>query len=158
MATLYVKTMKQFSELAIKILAVYLVLNYLGNALPLFLAPESWSNGEPLPVAPIIGWVVVPVIAGILLWILAPQIARKLFRSTEEDTAISEKGLVVAGTFLIGVYWALKSVGVIVGQLFAMGTVNYGYVAVLVIALVLILGGRFVAIFYHRLRTAGTSV
>ena len=150
--------MKQFSELAIKILAAYLVLNNLGNAFPLFLAPESWGNGEPLPIAPVIGWVVVPAIAGIVLWVLAPQIAHKIFSASEQDTAISENGLVVAGTFLIGIYWALKSVGVIVGQLFAMGTVNYGYVAVLVVSLALVLGGRFVATVYDRLRTAGTGV
>ncbi|WP_444901888.1 hypothetical protein ACJJIG_00980 [Microbulbifer sp. SSSA007] len=150
--------MKQFSELTIKILAAYLVLSNLGNALPFIIAPASWGISGPIPIAPVLGSIVVPAVIGIILWVLAPKIAPKIIRSTDGDASISEKGLVAAGTFLIGVYWALKSVGVIVGQLFTQGTINYGYVTVLLISLAMIFGGRFVTTMYHRLRTAGTGV
>ncbi|BBM00116.1 hypothetical protein [Microbulbifer sp. GL-2] len=150
--------MMQFSELAIKILAAYLVLNNLGNVLPFIITLKSSDSGQSIPIISVAGWVVIPFVIGIVLWILAPKIARKTIVSSDGDAAISEAGLVVAGTFLIGVYWALKSVGVVVGQLFSLGTINYGYVAVFIISLVLVLGGRFVVTMYHRLRTAGTGL
>jgi len=150
--------MMQFSELAIKILAAYLALNNLGNFLPFIITLRSSDSGESMPIAVVVGWVVIPVIIGIVLWVLAPKIASKIILPSERDTAISEKGLVAAGTFLIGVYWALKSVGVVVGQLFSMGTINYGYAAVFIISLMLVLGGRFFVSVYHRLRTAGTGL
>lgn len=152
------KTMKQFSELAIKILAAYLVLNNLGNTLPLIIAGKSWGSGESIPFAVLVGWAVIPAAIGIILWVLAPRIVHRIIRSDEGDTSISEKGLVVAGTFLIGIYWALKSVGVIFGQNFSVGTVNYGYIAVFLISLALIFGGRFISMVYSKLRTAGTGV
>lgn len=150
--------MKQFSELAIKILAAYLALNNLGNFFPFVITPTSWGSGETIPIAAVVGWVVIPAVIGITLWVLAPKIASKIIISSEGDAVISERGLVAAGTFIIGVYWALKSVGIIVAQLFSVGTINYGYAAVFVISLILILGGRFVVTAYHRLRTAGTGV
>ncbi len=57
----------------------------------------------------------------------------------------------VAGVFLIGVYWALKSVGIILSQFLNGGTVDYGYVSVLLISVFLILGGKFITNMYHKL-------
>ncbi|GAB2899528.1 hypothetical protein GCM10027180_31930 [Microbulbifer echini] len=126
--------------------------------MPLLLASGAWINREGAPVILVVGLAVIPIIMGILLWIYAPKIADKKISSSVKDDAISEGGLVVAGVFLIGVYWALKSVGIILSQFLNSGTVDYGYVSVLLISVFLILGGKFITNMYHKLRTAGTGV
>ncbi|MDP5211283.1 hypothetical protein [Microbulbifer sp. 2205BS26-8] len=150
--------MKQFSELAIKILAAYFILGNLGNASPLLFVPEFWESKELVPTVPFIAMLAAPIVIGIFLWILAPNIAQKIISSYEGETAISEHGLIIAGTFLIGVYWALRSIGIVIGEISTNGSIDYGNIAVFLISLVLILGGKFITSFYRWLRTAGSGV
>ncbi|WKD49100.1 hypothetical protein [Microbulbifer spongiae] len=150
--------MKQFSELLIKILAAYLILRNLGNASPLFFLPEFWEREESLPIAPFVVFLLAPILIGIVLWVLAPKIAQKIINSDENDAAISERGVVVAGTFLIGVYWALRSIGIVISEISTTRSIDFGNVAVFVISLALILGGKFITSFYRWLRTAGTGI
>ncbi|MFS1524510.1 hypothetical protein ACL7TT_10415 [Microbulbifer sp. 2304DJ12-6] len=134
--------MKQFSELVIKILAAYFILGNLGNASPLLFVPEFWTSKEFVPTVPFVAMLVAPIVIGIFLWILAPNIAQKLSSPCEGEAAISEHGLVIAGTFLIGVYWALRSIGIVIGEISNNGSIDYGNIAVFLISLVLILGGN----------------
>ncbi|MFA0813851.1 hypothetical protein [Microbulbifer epialgicus] len=143
--------MIQFSVLAIKIFAAYLVLSNLGNSLPLFFQPGARVEA---PTWALIGWLIIPLVIGIALWFCASTIAQKIISVDAEETSLSEDGLVAAGTFLIGIYWALRSVGAIVGQLSSVGTVNYGYVIVFIISVLLIFGNKTIIRIYRKLRTA----
>ena len=149
--------MKQFSELAIKIFSAYLVLSNVGNIIPLFFPPAGWGTQSDVPIWPLIGWLGIPLTIGIVLWFLASSIAQKIIGKEGEDSSLSEDGLVAAGTFLIGTYWALRSVGTVVGQLSSVGTVNYGYVTVFAISVLLICGNKSITRMYRKLRTAGTT-
>ncbi|AOS97725.1 hypothetical protein AUP74_02317 [Microbulbifer aggregans] len=151
------KTMKQFSELAIKIFAAYLALSNLGNVIPLFFSPAAWGTQSDVPIWPLIGWLGIPLMVGFVLWFSASTIAQKAIGNGEEGTSLSEGGLVAAGTFLIGTYWALRSVGVVVGQLSSVGTVNYGYIMVFAISLLLIFGNKAITRMYRKLRTVGVT-
>ncbi|GAB2528958.1 hypothetical protein GCM10008940_34630 [Microbulbifer agarilyticus] len=110
-----------------------------------------------MPIWPLIGWLGIPLMIGIVLWFSASKIAQKIIGNDEKDASLSEDGLVAAGTFLIGTYWGLKSIGTVVGQLSSVGTLNYGYVTVFAISMLMICGNKTITRMYRKLRTAGVT-
>ena len=108
--------MKPLIELSIKLFAAYLVLSNSSYVINLAL----WSNDDDLSIneaviwLPIIGYLVIPLIIGVSLWFMSPRIADRLDYS--DSPSISEKGVISAGTFVVGLYWLLHSIGVVLGQ------------------------------------------
>ena len=101
--------------------------------------------------------ILIPVLVGVILWFLAPKIALRVNQDTSEGHLPEERAIVSAGTFLIGVYWAMKSVTWILSQYFTTETVNYAGIVILGISVFLILGNNFIAHLYMRLRRYGVD-
>ncbi|WP_394170717.1 hypothetical protein [Saccharospirillum alexandrii] len=150
--------MRALVEIVIKVFAAYLVFSTVGNYVPLAFVPEAWS----VPNSPRIGYLaaglLVPISIGIVLWLSAPKISKNAFSTETPGPVIPESGIVAAGVFLIGVYWLVRSISVLVTQLSAQAQINYGWCVVLAFSVGLILGNDILAKVFRKLRTAGTNV
>lgn len=142
--------MKPFSILLIRLLAIYLAITPLLSVSPLLFSP-----GYDAELAQLLPWLaataVIPIIAGIVLWFSAVTLANK-FLGDEPALTISEEGLVRAGSFLIGVYLFVQHLSTAIGQWAWGGIVAYGSLAAVVLSIGLIVGARFLAKLYRRLK------
>lgn len=142
--------MKPFSILLIRLLAIYLAITPLLRASPLLFSP-----GYDAELAQWLPWLaataVLSFIAGIVLWFSAVTLANK-FLGDEPALTISEEGLVRAGSFLIGVYLFVQHLSTAIGQWAWGGIVAYGSLAAVVLSIGLIVGARFLAKLYRRLK------
>ncbi|WP_447555976.1 hypothetical protein [Vreelandella sp. EE22] len=144
--------MQTFSVLLIRVLAVYLVINpllALGSGL---MSAYSAGEYEQWRLFLINGFLPVLLIGG-LLWFKASAIAQKLHeQDNPSGLALSEAGLVRAGSFLIGVYLLVQHLGSLIGRLSFVGGIDYGSLAVVILSLLLILGVGFIERLYYRFR------
>ncbi|HCR98129.1 MULTISPECIES: hypothetical protein [Halomonas] len=145
--------MKPFSILLIRLLAIYLAITPLLSVSPLLFSP-----GYDAELAQWLPWLaataVIPIIAGIVLWFSAVTLANKFFGEERAEPAltIAEEGLVRAGSFLIGVYLFVQHLSTAIGQWAWGGIVAYGSLAAVVLSIGLIVGARFLAKLYRRLK------
>jgi len=149
--------MKPLIELSIKLFAAYLVLSNSSYVINLAL----WRNDGDLLIneaviwVPIIGYLIIPLIMGVILWFMSPRIADRLDYS--DSPSISEKGVISAGAFVVGLYWLLHSIGVVLGQYVSQQTINWGHVVVFVMSFFLIFSGQAIVVAYIKLRRFGDS-
>ncbi len=149
--------------IVIRILAIYLFARSMMDMMPLTLASAFWESTN-LSIADLfllIFWLSTSLF-GIVLWILAPGLARRLVpesRSSEtrSSQALTETGFIRAGTFLIGIYWFLGSAAIFFGQLLGGGGINYGYAIVLLVSIFLVLQGNRVVQLYSKMKTFGSD-
>lgn len=99
----------------------------------------------------------VPAVTGLVLWFIAPVLASRIIGDEHSNDIANEQDLVSAGSFLIGIYWAVNSIKDIASR-YSYGKINFGTLVVLGISVCLILGCRYVARFFKRLRTYGRNV
>ncbi|WP_341580987.1 hypothetical protein [Marinobacter metalliresistant] len=149
--------MRELIEIVIKVFAAYLVFSTVGNYVPMALVPNAFSG----PNSPYIGFlaagVSVPIGIGIILWLRAPKIAKAALSPEVPGPVVPESGVVAAGVFLIGVYWFVRSASVLLTQLGSQASLNYGWFAVLILSVALILGNDFIAKVFRKIRAAGNN-
>ena len=154
--TLKTEAMNAFSILLIRVLAIYLVLNPLLSMSPfLFSLGSDESLNEWLPV--LIAGVLIPMVAGVVLWLSARALANKIHAGARQEpsVAISEEGLVRAGSFLIGVYLFVQHAGTVISQWAWGGILAYGSMFVLLVSVGLIVGANSMGQLYRRIKYAG---
>ena len=122
-----------------------------------FTSTTFWEVVDSALAFSMISVFLVPVIAGVILWFLAPKIALRVNKESNEGQLPEEKAIVSAGTFLIGIYWAVRSINSVLSQYSATETVNYVGIIILGISVFLILGSNFVAHVYTWLRRYGVD-
>ncbi|MGO1708002.1 MAG: hypothetical protein ACTHZH_10180 [Oleiphilaceae bacterium] len=149
--------MRALIEIVIKVFAAYLVFSTVGNYVPLAFVPGAWSGPNSPNIGYLAAGVLVPIGIGIILWLRAPKISKNAFSTETPGPIIPESGIVAAGVFLIGIYWLIRSFSVVVTQLSAQATINYGWCVVLILSVGLILGNNVLAKIFRKLRTAGTN-
>ncbi|MGP9767762.1 hypothetical protein ACT3UM_18775 [Halomonas sp. AOP13-D3-9] len=150
--------MTPFSILLIRVLAIYLALNPLLSVSPmLFSSGSDTSINEWLPV--LIAWVLIPMVAGVVLWFFARTLANKVHggSAAEPSVNVSEAGLVRAGSFLIGVYLFVQHLGITISQWAWSGIIAYGSLFVIVISVGLIVGANSMGKLYKKIKYAGVD-
>ncbi|HCC80522.1 MAG TPA: hypothetical protein DEQ25_04125 [Methylophaga sp.] len=148
--------MTPFSILLIRVLAIYLALSPLMSVSPmLFIQRPDESINEWLPV--LIAWVLMPMVAGVVLWFSARALANKIHASSREEPSvnISDEGLVRAGSFLIGVYLFVQYLGITISQWAWGGILAYGSLSVIVISVGLVVGTSSMGKLYKKVKYAG---
>ena len=121
----------------------------------LFLGPGVGQIHQTLDIWQQASWY--PSVLALFLWLRAPKISKNAFSTETPGPIIPESGIVAAGVFLIGIYWLIRSFSVVVTQLSAQATINYGWCVVLILSVGLILGNNVLAKIFRKLRTAGTN-
>ena len=148
--------MTPFSILLIRVLAIYLALSPLMSVSPmLFIQRPDESINEWLPV--LIAWVLMPMVAGVVLWFSARALANKIHASSREEPSvnISDEGLVRAGSFLIGVYLFVQHLCITISQWAWGGILAYGSLSVIVISVGLVVGTSSMGKLYKKVKYAG---
>lgn len=149
--------MRELIEIVIKVFAAYLVFSTVGNYVPLVLVPGAFSGPNSPHIWFLVAGLSVPIVIGIVLWLSAAKISRTTLSSEVSRPVIPESGVVAAGVFLIGVYWFVRSVSVLLTQLGSQASINYGWCVVLVLSVGLILGNSFIAEVFRKIRAAGNN-
>lgn len=149
--------MRELIEIVIKVFAAYLVFSTLGNYIPLALVPDAFSGQHWPHIWFLAGSLSVPIVIGMVLWLRAPKISKAALSSEASGPLIPESGVVSAGVFLIGVYWFVRSVSVLLTQMGSQASINYGWCVVLVLSIGLILGNSFIAKIFRKIRAAGNN-
>lgn len=153
------ENMKPFTIILIRVLAVYLLVSSFQLGFPLYLEIENWEvtiNSSNHMLA-YIGYLGIPAIAGLVLWFVAPGLASHVVTEDNSFESPNEQGLVSAGSFLIGIYWAVSSIRDIASQ-YSYSKISVGTLIVLGISVCLMLGCRYVAGIFKKLRTYGINV
>ncbi len=99
---------------ALRLVSVYLFVQALGQTFAFISMFPFIDIDTRLSSGAFFGYVSIPYIVAVLLWVLAPTIAIKL--TTHTDTNIDESGLVKVGGFLLGVYLAVTYSGKLIGS------------------------------------------
>lgn len=149
--------MRELIEIVIKVFAAYLAFSTVGNYAPLVLVPGAFDELTSHSIGFFAAGLLVPVCIGIVLWLRAPNISEASLTSDVHGPVVPESGIVAAGVFLIGVYWFVRSLSVLLTQLGAQTSINYGWCAVLVFSIGLILGSNLITRIFRKIRTAGTN-
>ena len=149
--------MRELIEIVIKVFAAYLAFSTIENYAPLVLVPGAVDELTSHHIGFVAAGLLVPVGIGVLLWLRAKNIAEASLPSDVPSPAVPESGIVSAGVFLIGVYWFVRSLSVLLTQLGAQTPINYGWGAVLVLSTGLILGSNLITRIFQKMRTAGTN-
>ncbi|NWN89948.1 hypothetical protein HLV39_00370 [Marinobacter adhaerens] len=149
--------MRALVEIIVKVFAAYLAFSTVGNYVPLAFSPEAWGGAHSPHLPYLTAGLLVPIIISIVLWLKAPKIAKASFSTDTPGPAIPESGVVAAGVFLIGIYWLVRSISILVTQLGAPSPINYGWLVVLLLSVGLILGNTLIAKVFRKLRTAGAE-
>ncbi|TVP42748.1 MAG: hypothetical protein EA345_18460 [Halomonas sp.] len=148
--------MRPFSILLIRVLAIYLVLNPLLAVLPIIFTPGSAELiDEWLPF--MMASVLIPLGAGLLLWLFAGALAKKIHGNTDPESGLtlSEAGLVRAGSFLIGIYLFIQHLGIVISQYASVGLIAYGSLIVIALSVCLIAGANMMGKLYKKIKYAG---
>jgi len=152
--------MKHLSILTIRVLSIYLIASALSLALPLLLSPDTWGDPKDIPIVILAGYIGIPIVAGVFLWLLAPKLSSKV--PSENHDPITENGLVSAGSFLIGVYLFVKHLGITIGQVYIVSNqaiqldhFNWSSPVILGLSLFLILGSKYIVLLFRKFRCFG---
>lgn len=149
--------MRELVEIVIKVFASYLVFSTAGNYVPLALVPGTFSGATSPAIWFFASGLSVPIVIGMVLWFRAPKISKAAFSSETSGPVIPENGVVAAGVFLIGIYWFVRSVSVLLTQLGSQASINFGWCVVLLLSVGLILGNSFIAKLFRKVRAAGND-
>jgi len=149
--------MRELIEIVIKVFAAYLVFSTVGNYAPMALVLGAFSGSTSPLIGLIAAGVSAPIGIGIILWLRAPNISKTAVSTDSPGPVIPESGVVAAGVFLIGVYWCVRSISVLLTEMGSQVSMNYGWLAVLVLSVALILGNDFIAKVFRKIRTAGNN-
>lgn len=149
--------MRELIEIVVKVFAAYLVFSTVGNYVPLVLVPDAFSGPNSPHIWFLVAGLSVPIVIGMVLWLSAAKISKTTLSSEVSGPVIPENGVVAAGVFLIGVYWFVRSVSVLLAQLGSQASINYGWCVVLVLSVGLILGNSFIAEVFRKIRAAGNN-
>lgn len=149
--------MRALVEIVIKVFAAYLTFSTLGNYVPLAFSPGAWGGINSPHIPYLAAGLLVPIIISVGLWLKAANIAKASFSTDTPGPLIPESGIVAAGVFLIGVYWLVRSISMILTQLSAPSPINYGWGIVLLLSVGLMLGNSVIANAFRKLRTAGVK-
>ena len=146
--------MKPFSELVLKVFSAYLMFSSLSNVIPLFFNRFIFNDGifSDEVLSFLIGWAVIPTAVGLCLWVFSSHIAQKFSGDPQSEVSITEQGLISAGTFLIGLYWAIKSVGMVIVEYSTSSNFNYGWLLVLFLSVGLMGSLKYSFYIYRKLR------
>ncbi|MGI9316562.1 MAG: hypothetical protein ACR2QW_04440 [bacterium] len=141
----------------IRLLSIYLVANSLSNTSFVFLVPTLWEDLDSTSVYIIFSQFFFTLVFGVLLWVSAQKIATWVSKDSSKVWLPEEKAIVSAGTFLIGIFWAFRSLSAVISQAIESHSVNYQWLIILVLSAWLLLGCKGVTKVYSQLRTAGLS-
>jgi len=150
--------MKQLSIIAIRLLSIYLIVSVLNSMLPFLLDDGSRESLINASVMVIIGYTVIPIVTGIILWFFAPRLSASIPEESEKSPTADD--LVSAGTFLIGVYLFVEYFGYTIGHInFRMSRDNiehyyfdWGLPVTMLLGLCLIIGNKQFVKLFHKLR------
>lgn len=152
--------MKYLSVIAIRVLAVYLVVTALNHAAPIFLIPDAWDSFREMPVIALAAYLFTPLITGLLLWFFAPALSSKV--PSETTKPLTEEGLISAGSFLIGIFLFVKYTGLTLGQLQGISRqtsdisdLNWANPVIIIFSIFLITGSRYTILLFRKFRYFG---
>jgi hypothetical protein len=143
------------SIVLIRALGVYLFAAWLIEFSTILSSATFWQVFELGKAFSILGLVLIPLAVGIALWFLAPRIARRVYEDSSEGNLPEERAIVSAGTFLLGVYWAMTSLSWILSQYSTEETLSYVGIIIFGISVFLIVGNNFIARVYMKSRRDG---
>jgi len=130
--------MKSFSILAIKILALYLVLTTLYSFLPVVFSGNINSILTPKLMVVLSATILLPIIGGTILWNKAEFIANKIHKEEASMPKTSDNEIVSAGLFLVGITLLIRHIGIFINHFLSMNQINYGSIFIITISLLLI--------------------
>ena len=130
--------MKSFSILAIKILALYLVLTTLYSFLPVVFSGNINSILTPKLMVVLSATILLTIIGGTILWNKAEFIANKIHKEEASMPKTSDNEIVSAGLFLVGITLLIRHIGIFINHFLSMNQINYGSIFIITISLLLI--------------------
>lgn len=144
--------MKPLTIILIRVLAVYFIAQSFWWGMPVIFSSGGWESIAAEDVITVAKYMGAPVVVGVILWFSAPAIASRATLEEKAPQIPNEQDLVGAGTFLIGIYWAVHAITNFVTIYTLNGSIHYGSVASLIIATLLILGSHFISVIFTKLR------
>ena len=135
-------SMKSFSILAIKILALYLVLTTLYSFLPVVFSGNINSILTPKLLVILSATIILPIIGGVILWNKAVFIANKIHKGEASLTKASDNEIVSAGLFLVGITLLIRHTGIFINHFLSMNQINYGSIFIIAVSLLLVFQSR----------------
>ena len=150
---------KPVAVVLLRVLSIYLVAQGLEHSTRLLSMPNFWAEADMQNKLLVLTTFLTPLVIGVLLWLFSKKIALWVSQEAQECWLPEEKSLVAAGTFIIGVYWAMTSFSAFLAIYNSGGLkrASYAWLIVLGISILLILGSNFVSRAYFWLRTFGSS-
>lgn len=143
--------MISYAQISIRILAIYVLANSVNSAYShLYLRSINFYDGDAVYFL-VAGSLVIAIVLSALMWFLAPKLAGKLVAGHDAQP-ISESGIVSAGSFVIGLYWFMKSLLMAITSYAGEQHLNIGALVLLFISVLIILGNKIVSDLYNRLR------
>ncbi|MFI0474518.1 hypothetical protein ACGLWX_17540 [Halomonas sp. HMF6819] len=145
--------MHAFSIIAIRLLAVYLVVRPLMAILSSL--PAAFASADEIESWRILftASLLLPFLLGALLWFKAPALAKRLHPGEPTaENAVGEAGLVRAGSFLIGVYLVVQHLSSVISRWQWGGGLDAGSLVALLLGLALMLGATAMAKLFERFR------
>jgi hypothetical protein len=141
----------------IRLLCVYLIAEGLTNIGPLVINPEFWKESETFTVLMVLSVFFTPLVIGSFMWASAQKIALWLNKDSSEIWLPEEKAIVSAGTFIVGIFWATRSLSAFFTLAVSGLRFSYPWLIMLLLPICLMLGSHRIAQFYSWLRVAGLS-
>ncbi|WP_252109712.1 MULTISPECIES: hypothetical protein [unclassified Halomonas] len=145
--------MHAFSIIAIRLLAVYLVVRPLMAILSSL--PAAFASADEIESWRILftASLLLPFLLGALLWFKAPALAQRLHpHDPSDERALDERGLVRAGSFLIGVYLVVQHLSGVISRWQWGGGLDAGSLIALLLGLALVFGATAMAKLFERFR------
>ena len=130
--------MKSFSILAIKILALYLILTTLYSFLPVVFSGNLNEILTPKLMVILSGTIILPMIGGVILWNKAVFLADKIHKGEASLYKASDNEIVSAGLFLVGITLLIRHIGIFINHYLSMSQINYGSIFIIVVSLLLV--------------------
>lgn len=130
--------MKSFSILAIKMLALYLVLTTLYSFLPVVFSGNINTLLTPELMIVLSATIIIPIIGGAILWKKAEFIANKIHKGETSMTRATDNEIVSAGLFLVGITLLIRHIGIFINHFLSINQINYGSIFIIVISLLLV--------------------
>ena len=119
--------------------------------------PGFWEEADTENKILVLSAFITPLVVAVILWLWAKQLARWMVPDADSSWVPEERALVSVGTFLIGVFWAMRALQALI-TLYPYGLVKiYPWLVLLGLSIGLMLGSNFISRCYGWLRTAGLS-
>jgi hypothetical protein len=145
--------MISLSIVSIRVLAIYLIVNSLNVAIPILSLPEAMGSIAEIKYPVWVGYVFIPMLTGTALWFLSPAISKRL--SSEDQLSnfdLQESTLVRAGSFLMGIYYFVDAVPVIITTYYGRQAIAKEMIGTALISCCLIFGSKFIGSIYRKIQ------